>query len=278
MSSGARRRAGRRAAASRAAVFVFLAAALRGPAVAAPSTTGISLDPARQEFLLSPGGVRRYRFRVTNPDPRRDAALSFRVVDIDSAADGSIDIPEGPVPVWSAADWITLSRTAVVLRPGERAAIPYEVRVPATARGGGYAAVLVESGVPARGRTGRSILIGMRIPYVILVTVRGTERPAVRPVRITPAAGPFIAGSPRTYFVALRNTGNILLRPRGGLTVETAEGSATVPINPRQLALLPGAIRIFEVPVHEPAGPAPLVRAVLQDEDGPDIGAVPSAP
>ncbi len=220
-----------------------LVAGLSRPAPALGAAFGI--HPTRQEFTLKPGAFKRYRFRVQSSEQRMPIEVKYYVADVKVAADGSVDIVPPGTTSWSAAPWIKLARKRVRLRPQAHAFLLYEIRVPQGAQGGRYACIVSETVLPSSASSRGVVRVNMRVPYLVFITVRGTEVCQAEVVSLTCSTNR--TKEPVRCSVIIKNTGNVLIRPRGDLELAGATEAGRGRINPRKFALLPGVSRRFTV-------------------------------
>jgi hypothetical protein len=223
--------------------FLFLVASFVHPpaTVAAPS---MGVSPSRREWSLQPGALRRGRFSISNSD--RDAPISvmLSVMDISQGADGTLGLSEAGTTPWSAAGWVKLLKKKVTVWPGQSTVVGFDLSVPVEAKGGGYAAIVCQTSIKGLKRTGTTVTTVLRIPHMIYVTVKGTDQPKADIVKVT-AAGAGEKGMKLLY--TLKNLGNVFFRPSGSLDLDCGGKRRHYNANPRQLGLMPGFSRVYEI-------------------------------
>jgi hypothetical protein len=207
---------------------------------------GLGVQPGRLELVMKPGESRQLTFEVVNTDGHADLRAHFYVTDVVQAPDGSADLVEPGTTAWSATGWVALRTVALVVGPHARAPVLYEVRVPKTARGSGYVALVAESTVPARASAESAARIVVRIPFLLHVRVAGTEIWKARVRSLKPST--LTAGERVRWSCSVKNEGNVLIRPVGTLSIRAAGAKGRIlAVNAPGEAVFPGQTKTFEV-------------------------------
>jgi len=126
-----------------------------------------------------------------------------------------------------AGTWVKLDQSSLTLAPGTSATVPFTVQVPPNAPPGQWVAgIAAESPQTSSTRSaGKKRSVRIRVRSLTIVAVQVNVPGAVKQgFRI----GPVHAGGSRGYqqlFVGFRDTGNVLSRPTGTVTVAQTNGS-----------------------------------------------------
>jgi len=176
-------------------------------------------------YPLAPGATQQGSVIVSNVGTRTGIVRLF-------AADATTGPTSGTVYRTShapsgAGTWVHLAQTQVTLAPGEHATVPFTVQVPSSAPPGQWVAgIAAESPQTSTTRTaGEKSSVRIRVRSLTIVAVQVNVPGATRQgFRI----GSVHAGGSRGYqqvIVGFADTGNVLSRPKGTVTVAKADGS-----------------------------------------------------
>lgn len=102
----------------------------------------MAVAPDSYEATLPPGAFRGFSPNLANQDEEQ-VSVKLRVCGLAVGAEGGFVATEGGKGEWSAADWVRLSREALVLAPGERKVVQVAVTVPKGAPDGTRYAMLI---------------------------------------------------------------------------------------------------------------------------------------
>lgn len=217
---------------------------LPGPASA------LTFSPPTFDFSANPGDALSDAIRLHNES---DETVTLRAEAVNFAAklgDETSGVPEF-YPADEVRDgrglapWITFVNREVVLKPGERGSVFFEIKVPADAGPGSYfGAAIVTSLVPG---TDQGVGVVGNTAVLMLLKVNGD---AVEEARLAAFdAAPKVAASlPATFEARIENSGTVHLRPFGDVTVRNVFGKtvAVVPINRLEYkSALPGGARRY---------------------------------
>jgi hypothetical protein len=212
---------------------VLALAALAVPATAAAATPPVSfgLRPVgnwpRGFFVYQgkAGGVLHGSVSVVNSGRRTGVVKLYPVDATTGQTSGTVYLTSGE-KLRNVGAWISVGARSLTLGPGAHRTVPFTVQVPAgTSAGqhvGGIAAetVGVASSPSSKGKTNVQIRIRNLSIVAVEVNVPG---PLVARLEI----GAVHAGGRSGYqqlLVHLRNAGNVMLKPRGTLTVDDSGG------------------------------------------------------
>lgn len=221
-----------------------------GAPVAPPPQTAYLVQPEADQtatlvrhgyfwLAASPGGARTVRVVVKNTGA---APLRLRSYAVDSIQEptGGVDYGTWRTPLSRVGMWMRLSPAEMTLTPGQTRRVTVTIHVPRGTGAGEHVGGLAfeNEQIQRRGR-GSHVLIDVHYRRVIAVVLQapGTLRTAARfrGVTLTTAA----PGSQAV--VALRNSGNVLLKGTGTLAV-TGKGRRTVVMLFTLDTVLPAAI------------------------------------
>ncbi|HEX5501164.1 MAG TPA: DUF916 domain-containing protein [Thermomicrobiales bacterium] len=235
-----------------AALLLALAAGLLPGAARAASAGGpafglqpVTYDPARPEsrsyfvFDARPGATVTSRVRVVNTG---DAAGAVRLYAVDAATGqtGGTVFRAREDPRQDAGAWIALDAQELTLQPGEGHVVAFTVTVPADAGPGQHVGGIVAENATARtsaappaapaGAAQAGLQVTIRNLTILAVQVDLPGVPVERVDVIGVRAGG--AGGYQTLLLGLRNSGTMMLKPTGTLTVSDAAGQPiqTVPL------------------------------------------------
>lgn len=226
--------------------FLLLAAFLYIPQIAGAT----SVSPAIIDIQLDPGQSTTYEIKLYN-ETKEDVFIN-----------GSIEkfIPKGErgeaqvVPfdiADKAVNWLKLPNNSIVLKPGEEISVPVIVEVPTTADVGGYyLAVMWESSSGPKTEKSHQTLISSRIGVLMLLEVKGDFNRNLEIVDFNLVENKkFYSNSALDFFLKLRNTGSVHLRPEGSIIIKDFLGRTTdvLSVNFEKGAILPNTTRVFSI-------------------------------
>jgi len=183
-----------------------------GAALAArPVAAGVSftVGPALLDLSATPGATGTHELTVSNTG---DVPLAANV-----AVESIPEVPEDH----TAASWLSVSPSEIVLDLDAQQRIAVEIEVPEdSASGGRYARITITTSADAADPGDNAAAIAGQVGVGVLLTVEG-DGELIRAAEVTKFA-PVLEADGRIGFRALvRNTGNVHLLPRG--TIEVRE-------------------------------------------------------
>jgi MYXO-CTERM domain-containing protein len=131
-----------------------------------------------------------------------------------------------------AGTWVNLAQTSVSLAPGASTTVPFTVQVPTGAPPGQWVAGIAAEGpsTSSTRTTGKQRSVRIRVRSLTIVAVQvnvpGAARQGFR-IGAVHAGG---SGGYQQVFVHFSDTGNVLSRPRGTVTVAKTDGSHRQPL------------------------------------------------
>lgn len=185
----------------------------------APANNANGSDRPHFDYTLDPGATLADELVVTNHSDH-PIMLDVYAADAFTTSNGAIDVLPAGKPSTDSGLWVAVASPTVTVDSGVSVAVPFTLRVPASATPGdhpaGIVTALVEPG------TGSGVQVQHRLGARIYLRVTGTLSPslAVTDVRADfhGVANPFAPGS-ATVTYTVRNTGNVRLGGRESVTV-----------------------------------------------------------
>jgi hypothetical protein len=225
--------------------YSFLPVLLLSALIAAPlSAFELGVTPIRRTITLRPGETKRSKLQVNNSSTGVPLKVNFEVMDFSQGEDGSAIPVKAGSTAWSAAAWVKPLRNTITLGPKQKAFLGFDVTVPPGAKGGGYACIVCESTVPTRRQNnGTVVFTKVQIPFLLYITISGTEELKAQITKVKKVGSK--VGSPFKVYYTVENQGNVLIRPKGTLTISLPGDVRKYEANPHSFAVLPGLSRIF---------------------------------
>jgi hypothetical protein len=175
-------------------------------------------------YPLAPGATTSGTVIVSNVGTKTGVVRLFTTDATTGPTSGTV-YRTGRAPT-GAGTWVKLGQTSASLAPGASVTVPFSVQVPAGAPAGQWVAgIAAESPQASSTRSTGKRSVRIRVRSLTIVAVQVNVPGAVRQrFRI----GSVHAGGSRGYqqlFVGFRDTGNVLSRPQGTVTVARTNGS-----------------------------------------------------
>jgi hypothetical protein len=220
--------------------LVALASLLLAQALA---QVDLALSPARLEFVLPPGGEVTESVRVRNGLDWEEA-LSVALRPFTLTPQG--DVAESPER--NLCPHLTATPTAFTVPPRGTAEVRLTLKAPPGAEGTLACLVVFTAQPRPTGLGGLRITASPSLGLAVYLTLRGTERPALRAR---------VGGEGKALPVLLENPGNVLQRVTGEARVFDGEGKEVARLPIAELPVFPGGYREFAL---EPEAPLPPGR------------------
>jgi hypothetical protein len=147
------------------------------------------------------------------------------------------------------ASWLG-STEQVVIKAGEKIAIPYSITIPGDATPGGYFAAVFFGTQPTVEGGGSEVSIGGKVGTLILLKVNGEVSEAGGILNFASTdEKKFFTGVPIEFSYRFNNTGGDRVVPKGEIVVTNIFGKETVKLNANNTdgSVLPNSIRKFSV-------------------------------
>jgi hypothetical protein len=230
------------------AAMALFAVFLAAQAQTGTAGQGLSISPFVLERQMSRGQTLHETIEVTNTTNR---TLPVDISVKDFAADGTtgqqtfFDPGQGD-QTYSLARWITINNSPkLVLAAGEKTQVDFSITPPANAEDGGHYGAVIFSfqGAPVQGS---AVQVSQKIGAIILVKLGKVNEDGLISSFKTQHA---IYNAPLVTFVTrFHNTGNVHVKPRGGIGIYNMFGKkiATVLVNENANNVLPNSARDFE--------------------------------
>jgi hypothetical protein len=230
-----------------AVLFLFLSF---GGTALAQDSAGIKVIPATIEEAADPGAQLNTVIKVTNES---DADKEYYIYKKDIKG-----VEAGGVPVFSEemgertgfemTEWLVLPTEPLKVPKGETVELPVVINIPSDASPGShFAGIFVSVEPPKLREIGAGV--GYEVVSVVSIRISGDVSDAAR-VRSF-STDKLIYGAKQVEFTAkIENQGNIMIRPRGPLTITGMFGGDPVvlTVNDTLAGVFPGTMRdlVFE--------------------------------
>ncbi len=222
-----------------------------GLCVSIRSALAITVIPPTQEFLsVRPGETIETKVKIFNEE------ATAKTIYASTANFGALDETGTPNILAEAdksdlASWMKVDGEGRLVQPGERLEFAVKIEVPVDAPPGGhYAAVLISPEPPAPSGDSTQVAISQKVASLVLVSVEGVVKESGSIASFTTAGGrKTFSRLPVDFLIRFMNSGNVHLRPTGGITIRNLLGgtSSTLTVNPGLLqAVLPQQVRKFD--------------------------------
>lgn len=210
--------------------------------------TGVTLQPAMIEDIADPGQTISKTLTVTN-DGIGAATYYLVSKDIDDVRDDGTPIfsENEEVSTLDLSSWLVVSDEPIVLSPGQKKVIPFQVQVPADAPPGGHFGGIFLSLEPERPDT-IGTGIGYQVGSIVSIQVSG-EIIEVAQIREFISDKTLYSEDIVHFTTRIENKGNVLVRPRGPVEVYDMFGKkvGSEIVNEVGGAVFPAAEREFSV-------------------------------
>lgn len=222
------------------ALFPLLLLAYPAPGGAG---VGLGLGLPRVEVTLSPGDSWSSAIPVQNRGTER-ARILTTVMDLTMDVEGRLDIVKAGSTSRSASSWIRVNPTVFELEPEETKLIRFTVTAPRGVSGTYLAVILFRTRPEKLKGMGAALSAEIGSTLIVHVSGQGLKR-AGDLVDLT--VSPPRPGEPLQVVALFANEGNVLLRPKGMLTILDDRGNVIgqAPINEEEGAVLPLSRRAF---------------------------------
>ena len=208
-----------------------------------------TVSPAILELTVPAGSTREFSLTVFVTSGEKEEA-HFRVyaTDFRLERDGSIEFFRADTLGRSAAPWIEISPSELVMKPEGRKQIKVKLTIPARALGGYYAAIMVELVPEVPPEAVMGVVRTWRMASIVELTVTGWQIPrekiSISELKVEPPSN----DEGLTFTATIENKGNIHVRGEGSLTITTAGGGrlAELPLKEGRGTVFPESRRDFK--------------------------------
>jgi len=231
-------------------LFIFVASLFTGNTlVYAQDNAGITLVPATIEKPANPGDVLNEILKVTN-ESSVDREYFVYKKNIKGVETGGVPVfatEDSEKTGYEITEWIEIPTEPIKVPANSSVELPIVIRVPDTATPGSHFGGIFVSVEPPRLReTGAGV--GFEVVSVISIRINGD---VVDTARIRQFSTDKLLYSTKDvrFTAKIENQGNILIRPRGPLTITSMFGTdpETVLMNASLAGVFPGTMRDINV-------------------------------
>ncbi len=225
-----------------AALFLFLSC---GSSALAQDNAGITLIPATIEERADPGTTQSHTLKITNVSGADKEYFIYKR-DIKGVEAGGVPLfaDEGTERTgFELTEWLVLPTEPLKVPAGATVELPVVINVPADASPGShFGGVFVSAEPPKLRETGAGV--GYEVVSVVSIRISGDVIDTAR-VRSF-STDKLLYGAKNVQFTAkIENQGNIMIRPRGPVTITSMFGSepVVITVNDNQAGVFPGTMR-----------------------------------
>ncbi len=232
-------------------LFIFVVSLLGGDTrVYAQDNAGITLIPATIEKPANPGDVLNEVLVVTN-ESTEDKEYFIYKKDIKGVETGGVPIfaEEGTEKTgYEITEWIAIPTEPIKVPANSSFELPIVITVPDTATPGShFGGIFISAEPPKLRETGAGV--GYEVVSIISIRISGDVVDTARIRQFS--TDKLLYSTKNVRFTAkIENQGNILIRPRGPMTITGMFGTKpeTVLVNPSLAGVFPGTMRDIEIP------------------------------
>lgn len=211
----------------------------------AQSNAGITLVPATIEEAADPGSVFQTTFKVTN-ESNQDKEFFVYKKNIKGVETGGVPIfadEEGEKTGYEISEWIQIPTEPLFVKAFESVEFPITIQVPDTATPGSHFGGLFVSAEPPKLRV-IGAGVGYEVASIVSIRISGDIIDTAR-IRSFSTDKLFYSSKNVQFNARIENQGNILIRPRGPVTLTNMFGSApeVVIANENLAGVFPGSMR-----------------------------------
>lgn len=204
----------------------------------------VSITPAILDYKAKARDMMTETFTITNSADRLVSV--YPVVENIESKDGK-EFFQGPSEAdlsLSLANWISLSRAQIELKPRESREMKFDIQVNLTAHPGIYHAIIAYPEGATRSEAEQKL--NDAAPLRINLEVLDDAKEIVQLSRFAPDKR-FFWGLPASFLYELKNTGNREEHPRGEIVIYDGKGTevAALTVNKENYALQPNASKVF---------------------------------
>ena len=223
--------------------------------------SGLQISPTIIEKNLDPGTSAEETLMLINTG-EEDVRAFPDSLEIRGASVKGQPIFQEDAEKQGLASWIRFEEKEIYLKPGERRAVKAFMNIPEDAPPGGhFAGIIMKKKAEKVRKTGAGI--GYGVGTIINIRVSGEVIEEAEIESFTTNKRIYEDGEV-TFFILVKNKGNLLIRPLGFINIEGPKGEkVSISANPDAGGVFPGGERIFEARWQKEKIPWGKYRAIL---------------
>ena len=232
----------------RASFFVLLAIVFVGTfghTTYAQEKAGIKVIPASIEEGADPGTVISKTLKITNESDIEKEYYIYKK-NIKGVEDGGVPVfsdDEGEKTGYEITEWIEIQSESIKVGPYQTVDLPFVINVPVTATPGShFGGIFVSAEPPKLREIGAGV--GYEVAAVVSIRISGDIIDTAR-IRSFSTDKLLYSGKHVEFTAKIENQGNILIRPRGPVTITNMFGSKpeVLMVNDSLAGVFPGTMR-----------------------------------
>jgi hypothetical protein len=211
------------------------------------SADALTLSPPSMEFNLAPGQTISQKVRLYNDESKALTVVSSvaNFTAQGETGEPTFDLKAAPTDL---AAWINVPSDQIIISPNDKIDVNVVITAPANAEPGGHYASVFFGPSPVSESDDKQVNIKSLLGTLIIVRVSGNVREAATVAQFSAGDNKsFYSRLPIDFFLRLRNTGNVHVRPEGTIKIKSLFGTTTtLVVNDTKGAVLPETIRRFD--------------------------------
>lgn len=228
----------------------------------------INVGPPKVDISILPGRSFTGLVNVTNTGTV-PVHITVYPSDLSVDLDGELSFLEAGTTPYSCANWLKINPEEFDLVQVMSVPVRYTVEAPENATGS-YAATIFCQTRPQQLR-GWGVATSARVGTIVVVTIAGTgfKKGEIISMNLSPA----IRDRPSEILITFKNSGNILLRPKGNIEIKDIGGVLwfNLPINEDEAGVLPQSSKRFRVPLPTVMSPGRYKFSATLDYGGEEL-------
>lgn len=229
-------------------IFAVVSIFLLAPLTYAQDNSGIKLVPATIEESANPGDVLRQTLKVTN-DSNTEKEYYIYKKNIKGVGTGGVPIfaeDNSEQTGYEIAEWIEIPTEKLLVAPQQTVDLDISINVPSNATPGSHFGGVFVSVEPPKLRT-IGAGVGYEIASIVSIRISGPVSDIAR-IRSFSTDKLFYSKKDVTFTARIENQGNILIRPRGPVTITSMFGTKPegFTVNENLAGVFPGTMRDIE--------------------------------
>lgn len=213
--------------------------------VHAQQNAGITLIPATIEEPADPGGIISETLKITNESVEDKEYYIFKqnIVGVETGGVPIFGEEGAEITGYEMSEWIQIPTEPVKISAGQTVELPIVINVPMTATPGShFGGIFISAEPPKLRETGAGV--GYEVVSIVSIRISGDVIDAAR-IRQFSTDKLLYSGKHVTFSAKIENQGNILIRPRGPLTITSMFNTEPVAftVNDTLAGVFPGTVR-----------------------------------